>query len=134
MINLELFVQGYMDCALWSSTVCDDEENDCRPMDDEYSIDDIAPECAAAMRSVCQDFIDANDDDLHAYCVEMKHGEWSGEELAGHDFWLTRNGHGVGFWDRGLGALGDRLSAAAKVYGEVDLYVGGDGLIYGETE
>jgi len=22
------------------------------------------------------------------------------EEQAGHDFWLTRNGHGVGFWDR----------------------------------
>lgn len=22
-------------------------------------------------------------------------------EQAGHDFWLTRNGHGAGFWDRG---------------------------------
>ena len=22
-------------------------------------------------------------------------------EQAGHDFWLTRNGHGVGVWDRG---------------------------------
>ena len=21
-------------------------------------------------------------------------------EQAGHDFWLTRNGHGTGFWDR----------------------------------
>lgn len=22
------------------------------------------------------------------------------EAQAGHDFWLTRNGHGTGFWDR----------------------------------
>ena len=21
------------------------------------------------------------------------------DEYAGHDFWLTRNGHGAGFWD-----------------------------------
>ena len=26
---------------------------------------------------------------------------------ASHDFWLTRNGHSTGFWDRGTGALGD---------------------------
>jgi hypothetical protein len=39
-------------------------------------------------------------------------------ESVGHDFWLTRNGHGAGFWDRGLGELGERLSAAARVYGE----------------
>src|SRR5215213_9921810 len=49
---------------------------------------------------------------------------------AGHDFWLTRNRHGAGFWDRGLGDLSNRLSDASKVYGEVDLYVGDDGQIY----
>lgn len=48
----------------------------------------------------------------------------------GHDFWLTRNGHGAGFWDRGLGALGDELSEAAKSMGSRDAYAGDDGLIY----
>ncbi len=52
-------------------------------------------------------------------------------EQAGHDFWLTRNGHGAGFWDRGLGALGERLSKESKPYGSCDLYVGDDGQIYG---
>ncbi len=39
----------------------------------------------------------------------------SGLDLAqcGHDFWLTRNGHGTGFWDRGyeesLGSLFERV-------------------------
>ena len=132
--NLNDMVRGYMVCALWSSTVCDDDGNNCEPMDDNYSIDDIAPECAAAMRAVCEDFAKSNHVDLQEYCIRMRTEEWSGEERAGHDFWLTRNGHGAGFWDRGLGALGDRLSAAAKVYSSVDLYPGDDGLIYGETQ
>ena len=38
-------------------------------------------------------------------------------ELAGHDFALTRNGHGAGFWDRGLGAIGDMLTSECKPYG-----------------
>ena len=40
-----------------------------------------------------------------------------------HDFWLTRNRHGAGFWDRGLGAIGDRLTAMSHTYGSVDLYL-----------
>ena len=53
-------------------------------------------------------------------------------EQAGRDFWLTRNGHGAGFWDRGLGVIGDRLTKAAHAYGEVALYVNDDNLIDGE--
>lgn len=52
------------------------------------------------------------------------------EEQAGVDFWLTRNGHGTGFWDRGLGDRGDYLAGAADAYGGIGLYVGDDGLIY----
>lgn len=36
----------------------------------------------------------------------------------GHDFLLTRSGHGAGFWDRGLGEVGERLTAASKPYGD----------------
>lgn len=35
----------------------------------------------------------------------------------GADFYLTRNGHGTGFWDRGYGDIGTQLTEAAKVYG-----------------
>jgi len=51
--------------------------------------------------------------------------------MAGHDYWLTRNGHGAGFWD------GDwpepyaaQLDDSAHAYGTVELYVGDDGKIY----
>ena len=40
----------------------------------------------------------------------------------GHDFWLTRNGHGAGFWDRGYpDEVGDALTEAAHAFGEAYL-------------
>jgi len=48
-------------------------------------------------------------------------------EQCGHDLWLTRNGHGVGFWDRGYDlAIGDALTRAAHLAGARDLYLGDD--------
>lgn len=59
---------------------------------------------------------------------------------AGHDFWLTRNGHGAGFWDRKVltqtedgsapDTLGERLTELARQAGECGLYQGDDGLLY----
>jgi len=50
---------------------------------------------------------------------------------AGHDFWLTRCGHGAGYWDGDWEhEAGERLTTAAKAYGEVNFYVGDNGLIY----
>lgn len=125
-MNLEEFHRAYMVAALWSST-----DDDGEPLDDAFSIDDISEECKAAMLESCKDFIESNAPDLAKYGAKMACEQWTAEDRAGHDFWLTRNGHGAGFWDRGLGALGDRLSKAAKVYGSAGLYVGDDGLIYG---
>lgn len=129
-MNIEQFFDAYIECALWSSTGCDEDGNNCFPLDDEYGPDDIAPDALASMREDCADFIESNAADLALYDKARGNEEWSSSALAGHDFWLTRNGHGAGFWDRGLGALGDRLSAAAKVYGSCDLYVGDDGKVY----
>ena len=46
------------------------------------------------------------------------------------DFVLTRNHHGAGFWDRGLGADGDKLTKMSRPYGSVGLYRGDDGKLY----
>ena len=48
----------------------------------------------------------------------------------GHDFWLTRNGHGAGFWDGDWPIYGDTISKASEGYGQLDAYLGDDGLIY----
>lgn len=74
----------------------------------------------------CRAFITSELDDLRAavehYSVRAYgRGEGTAWDWMGHDFWLTRNGHGAGFWDRGLGELGDRLTDAAHAYGSVDV-------------
>lgn len=118
---LDDMVDGYAECAVWAGLEWPTDQNkEPQPLDNNYSTDDIAPEAMASIRQECSDFYDANADDLT---------EWSGGS-AGHDFFLTRNGHGAGFWDRGLGAIGDRLSDAARVYGESDLYPADDGKLY----
>ena len=54
--------------------------------------------------------------------------------MAGHDFWLTRNGHGTGFWDRtddvyGPGN-GEVLTQLAEKAGTAETYEGDDGRLY----
>lgn len=51
-------------------------------------------------------------------------------EAMGSDFCFTRNGEGVGYWDRNLGELGDKLTEAADKFGECYPYLGDDGKVY----
>lgn len=44
---------------------------------------------------------------------------------AGHDFWLTRNGHGAGFWDGDWPTYGEMFTKIAQGYGEVDSHYEG---------
>ena len=123
---VEDFVIAYMIAALWSSNDESDERGG-EPMDSNYSIDDIAPETKETMLKECQRFIEEDWDDLQEI---PNGGEYNRAERAGHDFWLTRNHHGAGFWDRGLGAVGKRLTEAARKGKGRNLYVRDDGMIY----
>jgi hypothetical protein len=52
-------------------------------------------------------------------------------EQNGHDFWLTRNHHGAGFWDRGYAKpIADRLVTASQMHKPVSLTLGDDGKLY----
>lgn len=125
--DLPPIVRGYLECALWAST---DEHGE--PLDAVFGIDDFADEAIELASTVCALFIAENADDCIAYRDERAHDPSQGtvDAYLGHDLWLTRNGHGAGFWDRGLGALGNRLTDAAHGLGSCDCYVGDDGLVY----
>lgn len=120
-MNLDKVFRGYLACALWSSH---DESDGAGgvPLDWNYTEDDVDPATLDAMREDCKAFCEANEKDL------VEGGQ--DDDQIGIDFWLTRNHHGAGFWDRDLGDVGDRLTDAAHAYGEVWLYVGDDGKVY----
>ena len=46
-----------------------------------------------------------------------------------HDFVLTVNGHGAGFWD-GDWTSGDKLTEICKMLPEIEVYKGDDDMIY----
>jgi hypothetical protein len=115
---IDKFTQAYIEALLWSST--DDDGN---PLDDWATADDIAPEAMERIKSDCEDFL--SDPLANGYCAGV------GLAQSGHDFWLTRNHHGAGFWDRGYpDSIGSYLTDRAHAYGECDAYVGDDGLVY----
>lgn len=116
-MQLKTVLDAYVECALWSST-----DDLGAPLDDAYSAEDLAPEALDSMRKDVTDFLSQVD--------RMALEDIMTAEQFGHDFWLTRNDHGAGFWDRGYGAIGDTLSQMSKVYGTSDIIIGDDGTLY----
>ena len=111
------FFEGYAIAALWSSY-----DEDGNPLDSMYSISDIAPSSLESMKRDCDKFYDEYSD------------LFFNDERAGHDFWLTRNHHGAGFWDGDYEKeIGKTLTDASHAFGESNLYIGDDGLLYVDT-
>ena len=101
----------YLEAALFTET--DDAGN---PLDDRYAIKDITGQARLRAEVDCGSFLFKALPYLLADDYDM--------EVAGHDFWLSRNGHGSGFFDHG-GKHDDTLQDIAKGYGEIDLYASG---------
>jgi len=121
-MQIDTFTRAYIVCALWSSTDnADDSGGD--PLDSNYDESDIAPDTLKQMAEDCAIF--QRDNDIEGYGDD--------DSQAGHDFWLTRNGHGCGFWeeDHGTPEQCAKLNKAAKAFGSFDLYIGDDGQIHG---
>lgn len=115
---MDKFLQAYIVAALWSSTDESTPEGGDF-LDENYGPDDLARETLERMKRDCLQFWAENALDIDGR-----------EAKAGHDFWLTRNHHGAGFWDGDWPEAGDHLTEACKGYPDVNLYVGDDGLIY----
>jgi hypothetical protein len=106
------FTRAYIEAIYFTE---DEEIGDAQLSDDAREM--IAAECAE---------FQADPAWLDAYLADA-----GTAEQAGHDFWLTRNGHGAGFWD------GDwpephatALDCLSKRMGEIGAYLGDDGLVY----
>lgn len=126
--ELDDFTQAYLRAALWSSV-----DDDGEPLGAQYSIADLSDRALWLIICECAGFqVRFKTLLARAYRRYTLHNDApTPEHCAGHDFLLTRNRHGVGFWDRKeLGALGEFLTARAQSFKEVDFYVGDDKLLH----
>jgi hypothetical protein len=115
------FVRAYIEAALWSTTDNTTEQGG-EPLDKNYDMSCLSDECMEKCITDCWKFETEN------LIALSKAGT---DEQNGHDFWLTRNYHGCGFWDRDYDKeIGKALTDSAHEYGEVDLYVGDDEMIH----
>ncbi|WP_133617809.1 hypothetical protein [Leucobacter luti] len=130
----EHLYDSYYGAAMWSTPRTDEGGNDLGKFQDEYDEEDLSDVLKNEMKDDLANFMISNRQLVNEYMVSDAIGQDRNERMAqlGHDFWLTRNRHGSGFWDRGLGELGDRMTSAAKTHGSVDLYIGDDGKIHGQ--
>ena len=116
----DAFSLAMFEAALFSSNDESDESGGV-PLDQNYGFEDIATPTWNGLIKEAREFQRENADDIAAGTVR---GRYDPEVQAGHDFWLTRNGHGAGFWDGDWpeGAE-DRLTDSSRRFGEVNLYV-----------
>ena len=115
---LSEFMVAYVEAALWAT---EGLEN--------HNSSDLAKETIAKISADCAAFYGEHRTEIETAMVNR--GTNTNAAMAGHDFLLTRNGHGAGFWDGDWEeGLAEKLTEAAKRAKSADLYLGDDGKIY----
>ncbi len=125
-LDIDKILKAYLITALWVSVDEDDE-----PLDRYYTSTDYSRD---AIRKAKEDIIKFVKD-----AGELLNGE--DEDEIGHNLYLSRTGHGAGFWDHDpyqndkeslFKTTGDQLTKLAENLGSVVAYVGDDGKIHFE--
>lgn len=102
------FFDQYQETALWSSTDANGES-----LLSIFDVSDLSDAAVCKMREDCNKFLGENYDLISE---DLTH--------AGHDFWMTRNGHGAGFWDGDWEeSVGKLLTERSKAFGECSIVV-----------
>jgi hypothetical protein len=146
--DINEILSGYIDCALWTEEErLEDESTYEIDYEDYEDMDEIEKLITLKGKFDSKDFTSFVSDDIDfdskidAYLdiktFIMYAGDTAIDEAIdenglyslGMDIWLTRNGHGTGFFDRSYDNEEDLVNAARKIKSK-DLYVGDDGKLY----
>lgn len=115
--NLNYYID-YFEAMFWADINGSEDFSDC------CEISDINKECLVRQIEQLDKFFELADEILEK--TDYTH------EQACHDFYFTRCGHGVGFWenDHCEEKEGQLLTEIAEKFGNVDIYLGDDKKVY----
>lgn len=123
--QLNEFVNHYFEAALWAE--CDWSVDGEEFLDSVYTIYDFDPKSREKALQDAREFFSKISESARQEILE---GNYRDREdclpiaLAGHDFWLTRRGHGAGFWD-GDWVNGDEMTTVCREMGNLDIEADG---------
>lgn len=130
-------VDSQLGSLIWSEGELTNEDGEFtgEMWEDFYTPEDATPELVAQLTEELEQWEDVefygaakHDSMLKALDTYAEHFGDSWAEQFGHDLALTRNRHGAGFWDRGLGEAGYVLTAWAESLGELQIFHGHDSI------
>lgn len=117
--ELEQMVNGYIECMMWSSPIDSSDGDDATFRDFDYDIEDFE---ATALHDTIMDCFEFACNTHHMWT--LKDGTRASAAQIGHDFWLTRNHHGAGFWDGDYQFHhGEAMTAAAQRFKELNPFL-----------
>lgn len=121
------FYGHYLETLVWTGSISwrtntdefgGEEINSDGILDNYISVADLPDDITQAVIPDCRSFIAQYEE----YAFYFQNADTLTIGQLAHDFSLTRNGHGAGFWDRGLGELGEWLTVMSRDFGEQSLY------------
>lgn len=112
--DIDDFIIGYIAALKWATSYIQDDDPDCQFESLEEF--ELSPESYVRVQEHCTEFCKNHGADLEDYAGRRSFRRWDGSafEHVGHDFFLSQQGHGTGFWDRNCGSVGDRLHEATR--------------------
>ncbi len=140
--DFDAFVQGYIEAMFFTNQsyipMCEFFEPENQELIEQGQADgelpndagfsDLHPDALNCIHTDCRAF----QQDARVLLSQAYARDYDATQ-AGRDFWFTRNGHGVGFWDREVlddredaSNLGRALSAVAEKYGQWDVWFQAD--------
>lgn len=155
-VEVDDFVRGYLGTALWSSTVslpCGEEMliDGCMDVDEDHVLHGTHEFDALEEYFDINDFDDDSLRKAQKDCDNFRQlmenvGLWDSaleyedEDHIAHDFWLTRNGHGDGFWHGDYqdhpgqkDSVGNKVTVLVKEhFNELNIWIDDDGSLYFE--
>lgn len=95
----------------------------------------LHPKALESIKTACRMFQEQNAEALAIVCEAGEKNLAYTMERAGMDFWYTRCGHGVGFWDRdwdsdAASKAAAKLTKACKRWGDCSPYFGDDDKVH----